>query len=274
MSCREFEKVSGWQNCLPIVLILVLFSAGSCVNRNASANSKKGAKPPLQPAHWLRETPFKSAKGRPIDVYVFGSGKPSVLVVGGIHGDERPAAEMGELLLAHLKLIGASRFRNRVVVIPVANPDGVAAGTRGNSRGVDINRNFPTKDFVTGCSGRYHGGRKPLSEPETRAIFDTVCRYHPALILTFHAPLGKIVYNGPSVDVAKRMAKRNKFPIQQGVPYPTPGALGAYYGYERRLPVVTLELRASDNQWKRHGRAVLEAVGVIGDSSGATLGKK
>ena len=62
--------------------------------------------------------------------------------------------------------------------IVMANPDGVTisqtkhATWKSNGRGVDLNRNFPTKKFVVGGKpgAQSYSGKKALSEPETYAV--------------------------------------------------------------------------------------------------------
>ena len=53
-------------------------------------------------------------------------------------------------------------------VVPVYNPDGLAHHTRKNAHGVDPNRNYPYK--WARLTGNYYSGRRPSSEPETRAV--------------------------------------------------------------------------------------------------------
>src|SRR6266480_8071798 len=94
------------------------------------------------------------------------------LVVGCIHGDE-PAGIAVANLLVHAAPPGGLDLW----VVPVLNPDGVAAGTRGDARGVDLNRNFPWR--WQRLHGVFSSGSKPLSEPESRAAYRLITRVDP-----------------------------------------------------------------------------------------------
>lgn len=217
---------------------------------------------------------FSSVKGRPIKVLVFGQGQRTVLVLGGIHGNEPASVELSKALVQQLQVLPASELAERVVIIPVVNPDGLSANTRNNAHQIDLNRNFPTRDFIEGAkAGQYYGGRVAASEPETQAIMQMITRYQPALIIAFHAPMACINYDGPAENIVQRIAERNHFPVVTQFPQPTPGSLGTYYGKERSVPVITLELLPGQRQWERHGNAILNAIGVLhGDKYAAAAG--
>jgi len=212
----------------------------------------------------------RTVEGRLIKAYVLGSGPRSLLVMGGVHGNETSSVALirhFEQWVSHYRLPPSDCL---LIVVPDANPDGHARGTRTNADSVDLNRNFPTRDWGTlpRRKGDYPGPR-PASEPETRFVLMLIARFHPSLIVSVHAPYRQLNIDGPAMRVARKMHRFNHDPITRRIGYPTPGSLGTYAGKERHVPVITLELasRGMHPAWKTDGAALLAAMnGVCGHS--------
>jgi murein peptide amidase A len=81
-----------------------------------------------------------SAEGRAIEAVEVGdpSAARKVLVVGCIHGNECAGIAIARRLERMPPPKGVDLW-----IVESLNPDGAAAGSRGNARGVDLNRNFP-----------------------------------------------------------------------------------------------------------------------------------
>lgn len=212
----------------------------------------------------LPDRTYLSVEGRSIDVHVFGSGPRSVLLMAGVHGDEESGVEVVRLILDRLSRTPESSLDGvRVVLMPLANPDGHAAGTRQNARGIDLNRNFPESDFGTGeKSGQYYGGESAASEPETRAIMDVVTFHAPELIISLHAPLACVNYNGPSLEIAERIGQATGLPVVGDIGYPCPGSMGNHFGRDRQIPLITLELPKDGFDPAHYAAVLLEVIGL------------
>src|SRR5215217_4109098 len=130
-----------------------------------------------------------SVEHRPITVTRVGDPAAviRVLVVGDVHGNERA----GERIVARLRRSEPDGVR--MWLVRTANPDGVAAGTRQNTHGVDLNRNFPHRWQPQ--DGVYESGPGPASEPETQAIQRFVARERPRVSIWFHQALHIVVAN-------------------------------------------------------------------------------
>ena len=193
-----------------------------------------------------------SSQGRPLmqhDVPPAQAGIKAprrVLVLGGIHGDEFSAVVVAFQWMERLRGDRFQRFQWRF--LPCANPDGMLAETahRTNARGVDLNRNFPTPDWNTQAVSywknktrsdpRRFPGKQAGSEPETRWLIDQINSYKPDAIISIHAPLNVLDFDGPYQPPAKlgylRLAPLGTYP----------GSLGGYGGMFLKLPVITPEL--------------------------------
>lgn len=130
-----------------------------------------------------------SVGGREIEALRYGTvGGTVVMVVGVIHGDEEAGLQIVDVLRTMSPPVGVDLW-----IIPTMNPDGTAASTRGNSRGVDLNRNFPRDWAPQGEPGYWqYAGTSAGSEPETRAMVQFVRSVRPALGIWYHQDLNMI----------------------------------------------------------------------------------
>ena len=245
----------------------------SCASRNEPFEPAPTRDSAAAARRVMPQTIGHSVLGRPIEMYSFGSvegGRP-VLVMGAIHGNEPTSADVSrgllEELLADPRAATDGVGGVPVVVIPVANPDGLAAGSRYNANKIDVNRNFPSRNFNERTPGRtFRGGTKPASEPETVALINTIERLRPRMIITVHSIAdGKHCnnYDGPARAIAEVMTKHNGYPAVPTIGYPTPGSLGNWGGNDRQIPMITLELPRSlpaARAWPDNRAAVYAAI--------------
>ncbi len=156
------------------------------------------------------ETIGYSTQGRAVNAYIFGSGTDSIVYTGAIHGNERSTRLLMERwkdeLEANVRSIPQGKT---VVVIPQLNPDGVATGSRVNTRNVDLNRNFSTSDWrkdITDVNNRPFaggGGAEAMSEAETRTISGYIQRLRPSLVLSYHSIGGLVAANQAGNSAAR-----------------------------------------------------------------------
>ena len=205
-----------------------------------------------------------SVQGRPIHLWQLTQGIRSLLLIGGVHGDEVEGYTLIERYVASGRW-GSLAGKATLWAIPRLNPDGCALGQRLNANGVDLNRNLPTQDWIpASLEARYPPGSAPGSEPETQVLLTSLARIQPQFILSAHSCQAHpcVNYNGPALELAQVMAARNGLPVAADIGYPTPGSLGTWAGQERHIPTLTLEiLRGTplDQVWQEQAEA-LQAV--------------
>jgi murein peptide amidase A len=186
----------------------------------------------------------KSVRGTPIMAAIYGSGKKRVMLFGGIHGNEVNSSVVAKALMGSLGQ-EAAPAELTIIIVPDANPDGLFANRRINARGVDINRNFPSTSWSREYPDEHRfPGTEPASEPETRAIISLLEKYPPDFIITLHAALGCVNWDGPGEQLARVISGVNRYPLCPYLGYETPGSLGTLMGADKKVPVVTIELRA------------------------------
>lgn len=167
----------------------------------------------------------------------------SSLIIGVFHGDEPQGKYLIEEYLNKYSLnAGEAISRSGTLFIPCLNPDGLQLGQRTNANGVDLNRNFPAKNWELTEKNEFFGGESPASEIETQFLVDIIKEYEPELILTLHAPFKVVNYDGPAKEISEKISEIIHYPVEGNIGYPTPGSFGTYAGIERQIPTITLEL--------------------------------
>lgn len=166
----------------------------------------------------------------------------NVLLIGGFHGEE----PQGVVALNYY-LKNPKATKNNLFIIPCLNPSGYKINKRTNFNDVDLNRNFPTKNWILTDKDDFFGGVTPASENETKFLIDVIEEVKPDMILTLHSPFRIVNYDGPAQFYANKISEIIDYPIQGDIGYPTPGSFGTYCGVERQIPTITLEFDEKDN---------------------------
>ncbi len=201
-----------------------------------------------------------SVQQRPIMCLVLGEGPDVTLIMATIHGNEPAGTPLVRRLSWYLRQRPEMLAGRKVVLMAVANPDGMVNGRRYNAKGVDLNRNFEAANRVNSKQT----GLTALSEPESRAIRQVIMQYTPDRIVSIHQPLNCIDYDGPGRMLAERMGQYCALPVKKlGA---RPGSLGSYAGVTLGIPIITFEMLQADSQldsetlWQKYGRALLAAI--------------
>lgn len=246
-----------------------------------------------------------SVLGDPLPWMVFGDPgdeskaslkqKDIALIMCGVHGDEITPVKFCFDIINYLKMAYADAeivkkdFANKLVIVaPIVNPDSFfkVRPSRVNARGIDVNRNFPTKDWARDArrlwissfrkDKRRNPGMTASSEPEVIFQMNLIKRYSPDKIISVHSPLTMIDYDGPGTvvigsvegnkahELLSRMSKDAADYRIEDYPF-FPGSLGNWAGKEREIPTYTLELPTSDpsksgQYWKQFKSAIHNAI--------------
>jgi protein MpaA len=267
------KKFSPLVYCFCVIVISFVFTSTVYAYNTASSDFAKyisALEEKFKRYEWtdlqLQDIPWEyyrtTQNKHPLMFVAFGNvSKNCVLFLGGVHGDELPTVYLMAKLAQYVK-DNQEMFKNQCIVIaPLLNPDGFLAvrQTRTNASGVDLNRNFPTKDWqskaikqwtATGKNKRYYPGSRSASEQETLFQMALIKRFNPQKILSAHSPLNFFDYDGPSSDLdsfdkwMQQISREIHYPLKKFGYYP--GSLGNYAGHERKIFTLTLELPSSD----------------------------
>jgi len=154
----------------------------------------------------------RSVRGRPIRAWHLDHGGkrkgPTVVLIAAMHGNEGAPRQILRSLRGGGLIHGVDLW-----VVPVYNPDGLAAGHRRNARGVDLNRNYPY--HWVDLDGNYESGRRPASEPETRAMMRFLRKVRPDYVLSFHQPLHGVDTDNKRPGFSRRVARSLHLPAKR-----------------------------------------------------------
>lgn len=187
----------------------------------------------------------KSALGLPVtgvNLLSPGEDRPHVLVIGGVHGDEIEGVILAKALEGDLRT--APNTPVNLTIVPQFNLDGILLKTRQNYRGVDLNRNLPTKDWDSSFTKiRYYPGQSPQSEPENQSLVEFLASQKIDLIISLHSWKPMLNPNGDCIKIAEFLSEKTGYIVQPDMGYPTPGSLGTYASVELGIPTLTYEIQ-------------------------------
>ncbi len=190
----------------------------------------------------------QSVDGRPINVRKLGHGKYRTVIVTGLDGRDVAAVQWADDLAEALESRNELLDQQEFVIVRAANPDGLAAHTRENARGVHLNRNFPTRRYQH--TKTPSSGTGPASEPETRALLQTLYELRPQRVVHLCSTSGKsaVFINQQAGDVAERLQRRHRLPTERLNYDQLPGSLEEFCDATWNSSIVLLHLHGVPEQ--------------------------
>lgn len=189
----------------------------------------------------------RTQMGNQIRCYKKGDSGKKILLIGSIHGFEKAGILLSVKILN--EVFAKEKLANTLLCIPSANPDGNILETRMNASRIDINRNFPSTNWVYVDSAKlknekiyFWGGMEPASEIETKFIMKVDSIYNPEIIIVFHQFLDLVNYDGIGLPLAEYLSKSTGMKLESDMGYETPGSMGSYFGNDKRKEMITVEL--------------------------------
>ena len=269
------------------------------ISSTVTATVSVTATPEMTPAQTIAPARINklgnSADSLPLTLYSFGNGTREYLFIGGIHGGyEWNTSWLAYLVIQHFtdhpEEIPAQA---KLHIIPVANPDGLAAITaepwqnwsadlfpsdeskkrigRLNHNQVDLNRNWDCEWSATAFApwGNVSGGTAPFSEPENQALrhFVETNKTTLAGVVFWHSKAKLIDPGGcgtekhlGSQQLAERYGQGSGYPVKEFesvASYTVTGDVTDWLASTLGIPAIVVELESADqSEFDRNLQAI------------------
>lgn len=124
---------------------------------------------------------YESTRRRPIQTVTLGAGARKVFVTGSLNGNDPTSVQLMDALAGTLTARPELLEGLTVFIVRNPNPDALAEHISVNTRGVNLNRNFPSARFT--ALPNQQTGPTPASEAETRILLRLVGDFQPQSVI-------------------------------------------------------------------------------------------
>ncbi len=208
-----------------------------------------------------------STEGRAIEGYEFGQGNECLILLGGIHGNEKGTVglmdRLSEYLIAHDNVVPSDK---RVIIVPLVNPDGYyTREDKLNANGVNLNRNFETSDWIKQedeDDPTTYAGEEPFSEVETTIVRQVAESCSRSVMVSYHSQGGLVSPEDDDASIQLAGWYANKTGYEYYDEWQYAGTATRWLVETTGNPAITVELtNHEDSDWRINKAAILELIG-------------
>lgn len=203
----------------------------------------------------------RSGRGQSIYAQTVGDGPRRVLVIAGLSGVEPSGPALADYFAAFLRRHPEIVVQSSVTIVHAINPDGLIARTAFNRRGVELDRNFATRDWVRGQQTQaVLTGPTAGSEPESQLVTQLIAQTQPELLIVLGGSprTPQLSATSTARESIRLVEEFTNWPVADWPAAERPGAL-LTLAEERGLPAVLVQLpfdQRSAGLWSAGVRAL------------------